>query len=527
MPLGLSDRSSAAALTAGRLANLVGAVPPIEIFSSAIKGDGITDDSVALKAAHDAAAAQGVRVVYCAKQYNAPTLSAASNVIFVGPGTLLGTYRKRIIPVNAPTPVAYERGVVPAVHLAKFIATTNPTVVVVSDSIGTAADQVEPIGYITKRIRMKLMREYPGKNFTFYERGIGSTGWSHFASNQSVPALGITQVPSWYTNTNATYMSYIQALQPDLIFFHFGMNSGSTSNEYNGMISAMAQIEAFTKVPDRVIITNFLPTLQQVPQWGSFTAQEAREVMASLQRGYAIRRGFGLIDNNRYFNMARDGWDPLGENFKLVGVGVSAPSTPTTPWTYPTQTHDWAMQVLVSAGSVGTLSTTQSLNIGIGSTSDNNIELYKLANGNFGVSIRAYGTTFVVNQQDTGVPVPSGSTINLEFSVKGNFVRLAYSQPAANPGLFPTELFAGYVERFGGLMNPRMQLTGGSPTFYINNLMISEAPVFMPTMTDQEFYGLSPYGYGSTYGGSGNVHPSAQGTQRLYGPVLDRMSFAA
>ncbi len=493
-----------------------------------LKGDG-SDESVAIKAAHDAAFALGARTLHFGPgTYNAPSAANLGNIIFIGEGTLTGAYRKQIIPAGAPNPPTFERGIRPASHLPTFIAAANPVVLILGDSITTPSDQIDASSYISRRILAKLKREYPNKTITFLERGIPTTGWSHLASASSIATLGLSPAQTvnfcpWMTDSSKTWMSYVQAAAPDLIIFHFGANTGTPSAEVVAMVAAMTQIEAFAKVPDRILITPMVPTLQNAT-YNPAAQQEARDQQAAIQRGYALRRNFGLIDNNRHFNMARDGRDILAQNFKQVATNFAA----NTSWTYTAWSHDYYLRFQLSAAQLGYLTATPiSLILGIGSWADNNIEVSRTAGGNFAVLVRTTASTIAVPMFDTGIPIPASVTGYFELSIKGTFVTLAYSATTVSQGNFQTILYQGHVERFGGVFAPRVAYSNSITTsIFVNSLALSEWPLVMPTLTDAEMYGIGAGSYGSTYGGNLINHPSSIGCERIYGPMLARESFA-
>ncbi|MFC6790581.1 SGNH/GDSL hydrolase family protein [Methylobacterium komagatae] len=508
------------------IASIAGAIPPIEIFSANIKGDGVTDDSAAIKAAHDNAFSQGVRTVYCAKQYYAPSLSACGNVIFVGQGTLLGGYRKQIIPLNTPGPQTFERGVRPS-KLSKFIAAASPVVLVVGDSITTKSDQISGTLYLSRHLLRKLTRENPGKTIQWFERGIPTTGWSHFASSQSILAQGFSSavLPPWYTNTAATWMSYIQALAPDLIIFNFGANAGVPATEMAGFYSALSQIAAFTKAPDVILLTPMSPS-QQDANFGVVFQQEARDQQAAVQRGYALRTGTSFIDINRYFNMARDGRDIGRPMYTQIQQGFGA----VLPWTGPSQTLDVSL-VGQWLGVVATnVRNGTPFIFNIGSLSDNNFEIYRdQTSGNFKINVRVTGSLLAINGLDTGVPCPTTGTIYWELCTYGNWVQFGYSTSPQVQGGF-TPVWGGFVERCGGLFTPKMSQAGsGGQTVFTNSLATSVPTLVMPNVTDYEMYGIVPTASGGSItaiGGNAINHPSAIGAIKIWEAMLNAESFA-
>jgi hypothetical protein len=481
-----------------------------------------TDNSAAIKAAHDSAYAAGERYLYFpAGNYFAPNLSACGNVIFVGPGVLIGAYRKQIIPLSGPAPYRFNRGVRASAHMSTFLAAGSPKVAFVGDSIGTSiANNVTGSSYIAEMVDFKLRAENPTKNITFFDFAIGGLAWSDLAS-ASAPAPARLVNSPWYTNQSASWMSYIQAFAPDLVFIELGTNFSTPTTEIPAIYSAIAQIKAFAKVPDIILLTPFIPSSMN-PSWNTPFAGESRDAVAAFMRGLALRTNLGLIDTNRVANMTREGLDPQREEYAVVNSSFSIQ----TPWIAPYQTHDLYLNWQMNATQLGFLTTGVGLLIQLGSWPGHDLMLYRLANGNFGISVINPGGTNGITAFDTGQAIPGSGTGYFEFKIKGNYVWLGYSPSAIVPGQ-ATKIFGSYVERLGSAFNPKVYFSNSTATgLFCSAFAVSTQQPLMPSMTDIELYG-SYLASDPVYGGSGDVHPSARGSMRLYGPVLDQEILAA
>lgn len=491
-------------------------IPPIELFSASIVGDGVADDSVAVKAAHDAAYAQGVRTVYCGKQYNVPTLTQCGNVIFVGEGRLIGAYRKQIVPVSAPRPYQFEAGIVPSRDFATLKASGARKLAFVGDSIGTRnANNLTGVGSISEEVFDRVGRAYTGT--TFFNFSIPTMAWSNLASASPVSA-GVR--PAWY-NGSLSWIAQVIAFAPDCIVIELGTNSGVTTVECPAVYDVISQLQSALPSCNVILCTPFLPSLQN-PTWNTAFAQDNREAFAAFIRGVAVRLHLGLFDTGRMAGMLRDGVDPLREKLKVISTNFAMQ----TPYTSVTTTRDWYAKFQLSAAQVAFITTGRTLNFSIGAFTGHCLAVGRTAGGNFKVSILIPGASpGPINAIDTGVAIPASGTVYFEFLVKKNYVEFNYATVSPTAGLL-TNVWKGYTERLCSLFAPDVRYSDTTSTaIFTNYLAVSEGKPIMPTMTDVELYGdyLSA---NSVYGGSGDVHPASD-VVHLYSAILDNESVAA
>ncbi|MEE4462355.1 hypothetical protein V2S84_09555, partial [Azotobacter chroococcum] len=299
----------------GAMLDAIGGVPVIALY------DG-SDETAALQTAINLAISLGLRYVRIDGPLYAPgTLTDRSNVIFVGKGTLTGAYRRAVYP-SRNRDLSFP-GIVPERHLKQMRSTNTPTVVFMGDSLLTqVADSIGHSTSLASMLEQKIRRDNPSKGVTFHNRAIGGMTWAHA---DSVPAV----FPSWYTVTTDPWLDYIEALNPDLVIFNFGMNDAEYFNLLN-MNSVILKIMAWAKVPDIVLCTPMVSSLEADPtfSWASAKAgQEGRDAVAGYTRSLAINNGYGLIDINRVFNLVRDGRDLCTLDLERIATAVDVSAT--------------------------------------------------------------------------------------------------------------------------------------------------------------------------------------------------------
>ena len=120
-----------------------------------------------------------------------------------------------------PFPTILRKGFNSSIHLAKLEANTSPIVAFVGDSTVSQANYIAPIESQFSKIKSALLAKYPTKTFTFKDFSIGGQILSSFTT---VLTSQYTRTAPWYTNTAATWISYVSAANCTSVFFSFGLN---------------------------------------------------------------------------------------------------------------------------------------------------------------------------------------------------------------------------------------------------------------------------------------------------------------
>lgn len=467
-------------------------------------GNGVANDTIELTALHDAAKARGNRFAYLTTgTYYAPSLSNVADVIFVGEGTITGAYRKRVIPRHAPTPPAPVSGVRPKIHLSQAAAAgSNVKVVFLGDSTTTInANQNAQSEYITPLIREKFMRDNPGISFNFVNLAIASTTFDDLDGIPGATPLGFVS-GLWYGDSGKDWLEYAEDEAPDVIVFNFGMNySPFTTSKFR---SVMTKIAGWSKVPDLIFCTNKVSSLM-ISGHLEQTPQEGRDRVAHYQRTYAWKNGHGLIDMNRRFVLARDGFDILNQPIASLASSVVVS---TGSYSFTSECHDFSLDFTL--GNATTFwAAASSLEIQIGSRTGNTLVIDKDGGGNLAVTVRA--DTGIDSIARTVTSIPASTTVFKMF-VKGGHLFLGSSGYIT--------LLDALVERHGGLFTPRIRSLDGSglvvaTTFTLNSVGIGVPRLYMPLMTDAEAYSAG------IYGGSDINHPSSISAALVDAPVIE------
>ena len=473
---------------------------------------GATDCSVAIKAAHDAAFALGVRYLFFPRgTYFAPTLAACGNVIFVGDGILTGAYRKTIFPVHTEARPVVLGDISPTWHApalnaqAKVATTGNPVVILLlGDSTTTFASAAAKTEDLEEVLRAWFQREFPGVPYTVVNRGIGGMTWATMDGNPG-------SYPFWYTDHTRDWLLYGEDANAHLTVLNFGMNDGGGTFDATPMRSVVNKIKTWPRVPDLLFVANVVPTLQQ-PVWNSQAGQEGRECVADYTRSFARRYRYGLIDFGHAFDLVRDGFDRRTSVMRDLITGAAA----AIPFTMPAQGRDWFIGANFPANFASMWSNGRML-VQIGSRADNVLILEK----DGGTSNLAYTVML-----SSAVATIARTVTGIGFS-SGGFLDIAMKQEQLTVLVNGTTVIDTPVERYGGLYTPAITFdaAGGATVPFTAAYAGVGVPLpSMPTAIDFELYGEAAnnsnpaapgYPYASVDGGGGLNHMASGGIQRV------------
>ena len=139
--------------------------------------------------------------------------------------------------LNLPHPQVPPSGILPAIHLAKFVASSTPTVCVTGDStmqanpVGGAAASgqpgVTPIDNLSNLLQQRIMQDNPTKTIAFKNFAIGGQTWNTL---NGIPGGNF---PPFYFNTALPWLPYIQAANCTSLYINMGINDA------NGMTAGM------------------------------------------------------------------------------------------------------------------------------------------------------------------------------------------------------------------------------------------------------------------------------------------------
>lgn len=497
----------------GRPISYVDTLPPIEVFATAdnrIVGDGVTDDSVAIKAAHDAAYAMGLREVYCSKQYYAPTAYNLGQVIFRGPGRLLGTYRKKVIPFSARAIGSLAPRINPAIHLKRFSRAVNPVVVIWGDSTSTVgADRISPTETLWAMLQRAIKRDNPGKTITWYNRAIGGTTIQNFNdTGTSMVSAGIT-LPSWFSNPAAPWSGWIDLLSPDLVIINWGANDGDAVNTVE--LAALASyLQGLAKVPDLLISANLPRSTQTDAGSAMVEALESTDFAAGTLRSFAEFNGYGLLDFHRVGCMMRDGFDPCTQVMNLD----EEDETYNLPASLPMTDGDFNLVFTIDNTGGAAFGAGQALDISLSPQAGNSLRIDKSGSIYRLIGFAAGGAVWL-GATGTAINLPS-APCKIDVAVRGSWLTLSLDNTLA---------YEGPCLRHGGRFQPAVSYAVGSGATSIEVLTyVNSSPALVqPAITDGEMFGVSPF----PEGGNAINHPASEAYEAIHAAVIDQMNFCA
>lgn len=510
----LSGVAASALLSSGALANVINppfgrdgayqqgiGIPAIEVFGRALVGDGIADDSVAIKTAHDAAFAAGVREVWCSRQYNAPTAYNLGQVIFRGPGALIGTYRKKVIPVSARQIGPVAPNIVPANHLTRMAKALNPVVLIYGDSTGTtAANHINAAEMLWTMLQRAFLRDNPGRTITRVNRALGGSDVTQWNATGTALAGAGVPLQSWFTPTSANWGGFISNQTPDLIIIDWGANNGGAASvsAINAMVTGMLGLP---KVPDLIFVTNNPRSTQADAGSLEVTGLEQRDYAAGAFRSFAEFYGYGCLDMHRIGCMARDGFDPTSQvNSLSVTAGVLA-----LPATLPMTQSDFDLVFTIDNTGGAAFGTTnvQAIDVLISATAANAIRISNTG-GVYRMIGLAGGGVFWMGATNTVIAMPTG-ICTIGIATRGSWISIYFETALAFEGLFL---------RAGGQFQPTISYSVGSGASQINVISYTtSSPVLVqPVLTDGEMYGVSPF----PQGGNAINHPSSLAYEAIH-----------
>lgn len=470
-------------------------------------------NSAALNLCLEYCVSNGFEELYLDEDYNFDATVRAtlrSQVSFVGPGTVANLYRKGVAS-SIYAPFVPPNDVNPVQHLKALQRTQAPVAVIMGDSISTEGpDTYANTVNMWSVIKQRLQTCNPDKTFTFHNRAIGGKTW---VDANGTPTGGL---PAWYTIPSNTWLSYVQSLNPDVVFLAFGMNDANGFNA--GAVDAVVQkILLWSKVPDIVFITNPVPALTTLyPDGAGFgfvepVFQEGRDYAAGWVRTYAKSKGYGLIDINRMFVAARDGYDPVASIMRRIETVAGGSYTASVP----SQDFAFAGMATGAAWSEG-----RSLKVKCGLGPVDFIFVTKTA-GNFVVS--GFTTTIGTYKTiATGVPVPA-TAFYLEVSLYGDIARVLID---TSGGLGKTVIAEFQIIAHGGQHAPQVEwqdASGTGPFTSITYVAGFGDLKYPQVVSDADVWGISDLtaDIKAPFGGNGINHYTSKGIELVVRPVVE------
>jgi hypothetical protein len=434
---------------------------------------------------------------------------------FIGPGSITGVYRKNVIPLSAPA-VGEPAADLCDYHLKQFNTAKAPIVCLVGDSISTfSANTQSRSGMLSEAIRSEVYRQAGGRSVTFYNRSIGGQSWAN------LDGVATTK-PAWYTPTGNDWLTFPQALSPDLVIISLGMN-GSSSIDINDIDSVITKIKAWSKVPDIVLATNLTPSMNPVQSPGNETQadQDSRDQAAGLVRSYARYYGYGLLDFGRQHLRVRDGFDP-DRTQAMIDPGSNVTLSSDVATGDRTVLHMRA-EVTFNAAELVQDDVSSFIDIRIGAGSSDILRIFNTG-GNYRFRMFAGtlgGANKTVYTLDSSEAVPGSGTDTWYIEAHGNTVTV--HDQDTDFGQYTEPVFSSAALRKGGFFTPEVTFAGASSgtgsglssVRFIYGLTALNRPAALNSVL---------WGDGSSgtddIGGSSWNHPGSKMGEFVYDPVL-------
>lgn len=484
-------------------------LPPTDIRYYGLRDDPTAslDQSAALKAAHDAAFAAGIRALdFGTLTINAPTLSQVSNVFFIGAkgrGQLIGTaasdaYRKQVLPYGVRPRIPKPRINIKQ-HWPLFAASSSPKVVTCGDST-LETNQ----GQIGQRYRdllhAALVAANPGKTITLISRSVGGQTFATFNS------VATANWPTWYANHAAAWIpTYVEPEMPDVVTLVFGEND-QDSLTFEMIDTVVNKLLAFATPPNLLFATCLYPSSQTTSQGANTKAnQEKRAYAAGMVRTYANRRRYALLDVHQFGAVMHDGIDVVDQALVQTRTNASA-SLPLTL----DECTDYSFACHAGGGFGTIFASSGQWEFPLSGVSGNSL-LFRWGASVWEYRIQTSDTRAVVDW--TAVSGVSG------LSAVTSIAMSVHSDGWLIVSLNGVEQFAGFVDRHGGLFTPVIGKRGGGGSMSIDTVYtgIGEPQLCLPALTDDEMWGQ----------GNGLNHMGERGRRAVYGGAIEATNWGA
>ncbi len=430
-------------------------------------------------------------------------------------------------------------GIRPKLHLTKLSAAAAPKVCIIGNSTGTDGAQNPAAvrdylwGYIIRRMKEDNPSKASGFAFTNYAIGGTTFGNLQLTGTQLI-GLGIT-LPSWFVTVGNTWLSYVTALQPDVLIFDFGINDSYTLT--NGTIrTTLNTINGYTKVPDLIFCTSK----------GANPAAGAPYSNANYQAGYLSAAGvlraaascgsfdsslvnippIGMIDIGRAFQQQVNGVDPVEQPYTQTIVTPVTGIT-TFPYTFPQCDGDFDMSITFT-GQVAAMQTAgTAFNLVVASAGSGIPTGFGDSSNFLNVTCSGANQLYVGYYPGAGFPVIitngnnlGGSNLTIRVTCKQDYlyVQTIASSTATN--------FDGVYPRAVGPMCPYLQISNppaGGATMTIDYFRAGAMATTQPSLTALQAYGV----LNGPNGGNGINHDGSIGLNAIDYEVLDGTDFCA
>jgi hypothetical protein len=478
----------------------------IDATHAGIKGDLVADDTTKFTRA---ASLETELIVDMPVRADSLGFQATRDTHLIGNGSMPNGYRKQVIPRQS-TSDYYHNPDVTANHLRQFNSVSRPKVVLMGDSISTYfANSINRGDLLTECLRRALDTAIPN-GVDFYNMAISGTPLAGYGSNYYDPLI------PWYAGfSTSAWIDVVKAKQPDLLIFSWGMNDADVFNvNYMGLL--IDYVNTWDKVPSIVFCTGVAPS----PRTGSYTDYEieARDRAAGWIRSYAKFRNVGLLDFNRKFLMAREGYDPLS-TVGFYGDAVTAVfSSPLWSSTGTKRCYDFRAQITFNSLNMNDSTSYMVVRTGEGSNDfiiiskvDGATMRVRMFAGNAAGSVAPINKTYAFTWTNL-------NGMYLTFEKEGDHFAIYVENDPLNGQMSDPIVYERLVHS-GGSFIPQVYSTNSVTILSSVTYTYGYPRVNTPSITDTMIFGTDSTAL--PQGGNGLNHPSSYAGAYVYRPVID------
>ena len=442
---------------------------------------------------------------------------------------------KYVVPSTAPPIPAIPRTLKARVHCPNAVTAAGlgtVRVVFAGDSVSRwGVAEFSYFATICALVKEAFLRDNPGINFEWFNRGVGGANWETL---NSIPTN--TNV-DWYTDDEKPWLEYIEELEPDLVIVSCSRN-GASAFEWTHMTDALTTIDGWTK-PCDVLVCNSVGETQTALTEDWITKRTGWESAEQAIRAYCLWAGIGLIDTGSMESFARFGFaqEYMAQLRDTVTFGAGTGMQQIAlPWTAGTEVYGYTLSCRVKIGGWDDMDNEVRFSLaGSLATNMNGCALIlrrDIADDSISYEVRitdteagAASTWTLVAETDAGVTCSDAEIITIVVGVQGSRLQLHFP----NEGEPQAPLYIT-IPRNGGMFAPTITCAAGTigtgaielsgltdkPTYCAASRPRPEI-LYMPVLTDREF--ASPSDEDFDWGGSG-PHPGSLAVPRIYWPAV-------
>jgi hypothetical protein len=415
----------------------------------------------------------------------------------------------------------------PVQHMARFGATLSPKVAIIGDSTGLEAGN-NAIGYVDNLwgyLTSRLRQDNPGRTITFGNYSVGGSAMtSYAATGDTLIGQGLS-LGSWFTPTTNTWISFVSAFAPDLLFVNWGVNDAYTLTT-STLTAFLTAVAAFPKIPDIVFITGKSSNASAGGIHAANNYVAGRLNAAALLRTVAMSQGrklniaalnlpvMGVLDIARAWEIAAIGRDPAMQDLFVRQTNVAGITT--FPYDFAATEGDFLLDMTWPAQGSAMQAAGTIVTVGLGAPQGDTaqsgfLQFQSLAGSQFFANLYSAGGLI----EQANINNWSTTDNRMIVHVQGDRIQVRTQTTTVLDAQFP---------RYAGPFTPRVTLTTphGSPSMTINTYANSRMRRTGVQLTRLEAWGST----GAAMGGNGVNHGASLGLNKVDRWFLQNTSFA-